>query len=227
MGQVVKKLSENRTRYVWYPGEKKDWVRAVWAVALGAAAYGVLELGTHRTLLAVTVGISLTVGMAGFNLGRRDFRGARDFPEPGPKGSRRAAVVHAGHAAWRGLVQGIGGATAALLIANLAAAGFVANWLLPAVPAVAGALAHQAGALYERLGRTARPADLPPVPGSDATTVPLRPGSDATTVPAPPPAPRTRDWIGSYGVDAATAADAGSSHPPTSTGQPDPTLDDR
>jgi hypothetical protein len=31
----------------------------------------------------------------------------------------------------------------------------VADWVLPIVPAVVGALAHQTGMLYERLGATA------------------------------------------------------------------------
>jgi hypothetical protein len=210
MGQIIKKVSENRTRYVWYPGEKKEWIRAAWALVVGAAAYGALALATHRTLLAVTVGTSLTAAMAGFNLGRRDFLATRDFPELDGKGSRRVAAAHAGRAVWRGLVSGVGGATAAVLIANLAARGFVANWVLPAVPAVAGALAHQAGALYERLGRTGKPADLPPVPS-----------------PAFPPQPRTRRSAGSYGDSATTVADSQSPKTPTSTTEPNSTVDGR
>lgn len=182
MGQVVKKVSENRTRYIWYPGEKKEWVRAAWALAVGGAAYGALALGTHRTLLAVTTGTSLTVALAGFNLGRRDFRATRDFPEPGGGGGRRAAAAPAGRAVWRGLVSGIGGAVAALLVANLAARGFVANWVLPAVPAVIGALAHQGGMLYERLGRAGKPAGLPPVPPTQSRT---RERSGAAPAPGP------------------------------------------
>jgi hypothetical protein len=215
MGQIVKQVSENRTRYVWYPGEKREWIRAAWALALGAAAFGALALFVHDTLLAVTVGTTLTAVVGGFNLGRRDFRTTRDFPDQTGKGARRAAAGHAGRAVWRGLVQGVGGATAALLVANLAARGFLADWVLPAVPAVAGALAHQAGMLYERLGREAKPAELPPVPGT----------AEADTVPVPGATPRTREWVGSYGDSATTVADTQSPKTPTSTGRPTSTSD--
>src|SRR2546426_1004296 len=48
-------------------------------------------------------------------------------------------------------------AGAAVLIANLPARGFAANWLLPIVPAAIGALAHQAGMLWEQLARASAP----------------------------------------------------------------------
>ena len=53
------------------------------------------------------------------------------------------------------------------LFTNLPPTGFVANWVLPMVPATVGALAHQAGMVYERLARAGMPEHLPRVPGSD------------------------------------------------------------
>jgi hypothetical protein len=206
MGQGVKKISENRTRYYWYPGEKREWIRAAWALGLGGAVFGALALATRDMLIAVTLGTSVTTVLAGFNLGRRELRANRDLPEPAGKGARRAAAGQAARAAWRGLVQGLGGVAAALLVANLSAAGFVANWALPAVPAVAGALAHQAGVLYERLGRTGKPDDLPPVPSAQA---------------------RTREWVGSYGDSETTVPDVQSPNTPTSTGRPTSTPEGR
>ena len=38
MGQVVKQLSAHTTRYYWYPGEKREWLRGVAALAAGFAA---------------------------------------------------------------------------------------------------------------------------------------------------------------------------------------------
>jgi hypothetical protein len=165
MGQIVKQVSEHSTRYYWYPGDKKEWGRAGVALGSGLATYGGLIWLTREVLVSVTLGLSVTAILAGLNFGRRDFRAAHGFPDLSGKAARRAAVVHGSRAAWRGLVEGIGGATAAVLIANLAPRGFLADWLLPIVPATAGALAHQAGMLYERLAQTGMPAHLPRVPG--------------------------------------------------------------
>jgi hypothetical protein len=166
MGRVVKQVSDNSTKYYWYPGDKKEWIRAAVAAGIGAVLFGILLWVTGSLLISVTVGTSLTVGLAGLNFGRRDFRATHGFPELSGKAARRAAMVHGGRAAWRGMVQGFGGAMAAVLIANLPARGFVANWLLPIVPVMAGALAHQAGMLYERLALAATPKDLPPIPAA-------------------------------------------------------------
>jgi hypothetical protein len=216
MGQIVKQVSENRTRYYWYPGEKRDWVWAGRALLLGAAAFGALLLATRSMLVAVCVGTAVTLGLCGFNFGRRDLRAVQGFPQPGAGAGRRSAVAHAGRALWRGSVQGAGAAVAAVLIANLSAGGLLANWVLPVVPVLTGALAHQAGMLSERLGRPAGPKDLPPVPSRQADeTGPL------------PPAPRTRDPLGSYGDSATTVADIHPPNTPTSTGQPTSTAEDR
>ena len=91
-----------------------------------------------------------------------------------------------GAAAWRGLAEGTGGAAAAVIIVNLNASGLAANWLLPLVPAAVGALAHQAGMMYERLGvarSTAGPANAKPA-GTVVTGTAVAPTSPAPAVPA-------------------------------------------
>jgi hypothetical protein len=157
MGQIARQVTANTTRYYWYPGERRDWSRAAISLALGAVVYGVVATMTDGPLVPVTVGASVTTLIAGFNFGRRDACGFATFPDLTVKAARRSAVGHAGRAAWRGLVEGVGGAGLAVLIINLPPHGFVANWVLPLVPPVVGALAHQAGLLYERTGHSVVP----------------------------------------------------------------------
>jgi hypothetical protein len=40
------------------------------------------------------------------------------------------------------------------VLVNIRGHGFVADWLLPLVPALCAAMAHQAGVAYERLGHS-------------------------------------------------------------------------
>ena len=164
MGRVIKEIGEGTTRYYWYPGEKSDWIRAAVAIGSGLAGAGLLMSVSHIAVLSVTVGASLTAAIAGVNFGRRDYRAARGFPELSGKALRRAAVAHSGRAAWRGLVEGSAGVVAAVLIANLPPGGFLANWVLPILPATIGAFAHQAGMVYERLAESGMPDDLPRPP---------------------------------------------------------------
>ena len=154
MGRIVKQVSEYTTRYYWYPGDKKEWVRAGIALGAGAVVFAVVGMWTGSALIGAVSGTSVTAAIAGVNFGRRDARALAGFPDLSEKAARRAAVAHTGRAAWRGLVEGIGGASAAVLIVNLPTQGMAANWLLPVVPAIIGALAHQAGMLYERMGHT-------------------------------------------------------------------------
>jgi hypothetical protein len=157
MGQIVKQVAEGTTRYYWYPGDRRDWVRALAATVVGAGAGGLLWWMGRDTLLSVTVGLSVTAAVAGVNFGRRDYRAASGFPDLSARGARRAAVAHGGRAAWRAMVEGCGGAAAAVLVTNLPARGLVADWVLPIVPATVGALAHQAGMVYERLSQAGTP----------------------------------------------------------------------
>ncbi|MFB9184588.1 hypothetical protein ACFFX1_41245 [Dactylosporangium sucinum] len=168
MGQIVRQLSPNTTRYYWYPGEKKDWLRALLAAGAGACVFGLSYLLTRSMLTATVLGLGVLSGVAGFNLGRRDLRALDD--EAFEKG-RREVIGASGRAAWRGLVQGGVMALAVLTIVHLPARGLVADWLLPLVPAVAGALARQAGLLSGRFARESAPAS------AYATTASRRPHS--------------------------------------------------
>jgi hypothetical protein len=179
MGQIVKQVSNHSTRYYWYPGDKKEWLRGVTAIAAGGAVYALLHLLTHGTLLAAVVGTSVTAAMAGLNFGRRDSRELARFAELAKtKPVRRQTAVHTGRAVWRGVAEGTGGAAAAVIIVNLGQRGILADWLLPLVPAVVGALAHQIGGMYEHLGTsrsTEGPAKRAAVPASaDAAPVTAR-----------------------------------------------------
>jgi hypothetical protein len=158
MGQIVKQVSETTTKYYWYPGDKREWTRAATALGLGLLAFGLLMMAFGDTLLATVAGTTVTAVICGRNFGRRDARALSGFPDLGDRAARRAAVGHAGRAAWRAMAHGFGGAGAAVLILNLPHRGIVADWILPIVPALAGALAHQAGMLYERLGASASTA---------------------------------------------------------------------
>ena len=160
MGQIVRHVSANTTRYYWYPGDKREWARAAVAVALGGAVAGIVATMSHGLLAAAVAGASTTAVLAGFNVGRRDSRALNDLPDLADKAARRAALTHGGRAAWRGGVQGAWWAGAAVAIVNLPGHGILANWVLPIVPAVAGSLAHQAGLLYERTGQMVVPTTL-------------------------------------------------------------------
>ncbi|GAA1377911.1 MULTISPECIES: hypothetical protein [Catellatospora] len=154
MGRIVKQLSDTTTKYYWYPGEKQEWIRAVVAVGTGGASAALLMMLTRNTLAAVVTGCAVTLAVSGFNFGRRDAKALSGFPNLSDKAARRAAISHSGRAAWRASAHGVGGAVAAIVVLNLAHHGWVADWLLPVVPAVVGALAHQTGMIWEQLAST-------------------------------------------------------------------------
>jgi len=164
MGRIVRQVAKETTRHYWYPGDKREWWRATLAAGAGLMVFVAAGTATRQVLVAATLGATVTAVLAGANLGRRDFREAYGFPEVTGRAARRAALAHSGRAMWRGLVEGVAGAAAAVLIANLPGHGTLADWILPVVPATAGALARQGGMLYERLALTPMPAGLPPVP---------------------------------------------------------------
>jgi hypothetical protein len=163
MGQIVKQVSESKTRYYWYPGDKKEWIRSGIALAAGLVLFGALYAWTGNLLLGAVLGAAATAAVAGLNFGRRDARALAGFPDLGDRAARRAAVGHTGRAVWRALAHGFGGAAAAVLITNLPPRGFVADWVLPLVPALVGALTHQLGMLYERAHKVAEATIPPPV----------------------------------------------------------------
>lgn len=168
MGQIVKQVGEGTTKYYWYPGDKREWGRSAFALGLGVLVFGLALVITHRSLFSVTLGATVMAFLAGLNFGRRDARAIVGFRDLSEKAAKRAAVVHTGRAAWRGMVEGVGGAMVAVLIVNLPQHGFVANWLLPIVPAGVGALAHQAGMMMDQLTREVSTAKTHP-------TTPRRP----------------------------------------------------
>jgi hypothetical protein len=149
MGRIVRTRGEGVTRYYWYPGEKTDWIKAAVAIGSGLVVLALVALMTHSGLWASVLGTSATAAVAGLNFGRRDARALHDFPDIAAV--RKAAIVDTGRAMWRALVKGFGAAAAAVLVANMPPRGFVADWVLPLVPAVVGALVHQIGMLYERM----------------------------------------------------------------------------
>jgi hypothetical protein len=155
MGHIVKQVSEHTTRYIWYPGDKAEWRRAAIAMLSGLVVFGLTLLLTRDLLVAVLLGTSVTAGVGGANYGRRDARALAGFANLNDRAARRAAVSHTGRAAWRAVAQGCFGAGAAVLILNLPPRGVLADWFLPLVPAVVGALARQGGMLWERLGASA------------------------------------------------------------------------
>ena len=154
MGRIVKTRGEGVTKYYWYPGEKADWIKAAIAAGSGLVVLALVALTTHSGLWASVLGTSVTAAVAGVNFGRRDARALHAFPDVASV--RKAAIVDTGRAMWRALVKGCGAAGAAILVANMSAHGFVADWLLPLVPTVVGALAHQSGMLYERITEDAK-----------------------------------------------------------------------
>jgi len=164
MGRIEKKLSNSSIRYYWYPGEKQEWIRAAVAVGVGGVVATVLMLITGNSVTAMVGGTSVTLGFAGFNFGRRDSKALAGFPGFTDRAARRASIGHTGKAAWRGLVMGVGSAAAAVLIINLSPSGWLADWILPVVPAVVCAVARQIGLVWEKFGSsvsTAGPAAAP------------------------------------------------------------------
>ncbi|WP_117210009.1 hypothetical protein [Allorhizocola rhizosphaerae] len=154
MGRIVKQLSDNTSKYYWYPGEKQEWIRALVALAVGGGAAALVMLLTRNSLTAVVIGCAATLIVAGFNFGRRDAKAVSGFPKMHERAAKRAAIVYSGRAAWRGMVQGLGAALAAVVVLNVVHTGWVADWVLPLVPGVAGAMSHQLGMVWDRLGTT-------------------------------------------------------------------------
>ena len=115
MGRIVKQVSEGTTKYYWYPGDKKEWIRAGVAIGAGAAVFGLLRALTRDSLLATVAGTSVTAGGVRGQLRPPGRPRARGFPGPSDKKKRRAAVGHTGRAALAGLAHGFGGAAAAVL----------------------------------------------------------------------------------------------------------------
>ncbi|GAA4900476.1 hypothetical protein LX16_0568 [Stackebrandtia albiflava] len=154
MGRIVRELGEGVTKYYWYPGQKSDWIKTAIAIGAGGLTFALVYLITGNSLIAATVSASVTTGICGAFLGRRDITALEEFHDLAAE--RRAAMVDSGRAAWRGTVQGFVCAAAAVFVLNMPQIGFLADWALPVVPAVIGALAHTGGMVYERMTRVGR-----------------------------------------------------------------------
>jgi hypothetical protein len=143
MGRYAKPASGGMTKYYWYPGERSDWIRAAVAGGCGFVTIVLVVILTGSHLWAAMLGTSVTAGVAGMTFGRKDVRALHSFCG--------FAALDTGRAVWRALVKGFGAAMAAVLVVHAAdGQGFVSSWLLPVVPAIVGAIAHQGGMMYER-----------------------------------------------------------------------------
>ncbi|ADD44753.1 hypothetical protein [Stackebrandtia nassauensis] len=154
MGRVVRELGEGVTKYYWYPGQKSDWIKSGICVAAGGAVFLLCYVITKNELVAAVFGASVTCGVGGVYLGRRDVGALSELHDM--VAERRAAVVDAGRAAWRATVQGFVVAASAVFVLNMPHEGFIADWVLPVVPALVGAIAHSGGMLYERMNQVAK-----------------------------------------------------------------------
>jgi len=193
MGRFAKPASGGITKYYWYPGERSDWIRAAIAAGCGLLTIVVVAATTGSDLWAAVLGTSITAGVAGVTFGRKDVRALQTFAG--------FAALDTGRAVWRALVKGFGAATAAVLVVHAAdGVGFVASWLLPVVPAIVGAIAHQAGMMYERAAQaTAEQEALAEVvldpPPDPVAAIPVTVEHDPY---APAPAPVVSPARGSF-----------------------------
>ena len=55
MGHYSRQVSANTTRYYWYPGDKREWYRALVAVGVGILGYAVVVAFTGSMLAASLV----------------------------------------------------------------------------------------------------------------------------------------------------------------------------
>ena len=151
MGKIVRQVSEGVTKYYWYPGEKTDYIRGALTLAGGGLLFALFYVLTKNSLIAAVVSGTAVQAVVGAYLGRRDAVGISEFHDPSAE--RRAAIGDGTRAAWRGALQGLLCAGSAMLVLNMPHDGFMADWILPFVPSVVGALAHSGGMLWERLAQ--------------------------------------------------------------------------
>jgi hypothetical protein len=176
MGKIVRQISEGVTKHYWYPGEKTDWIRAGLTVAGGGLLFALVYVVFKNSLIAAVVAGTAVQIVVGVYLGRRDTVGISEFHDPSSE--RRAAVADGTRAAWRGTLQGLLCAGSAMLVLNMPHDGFLADWILPFVPSIAGALAHSGGMLWERVAQDiaaeepAEAAEKTGTPKASKTTAP-------------------------------------------------------
>ncbi|MGH3545571.1 MAG: hypothetical protein ACRDPW_06570 [Mycobacteriales bacterium] len=142
MGRIERAGSNGFTRYIWYPGNVEDWKRVAIAVGTGALVFLALEILSHSMLWPTVIGSTITACMTGYALGNKDASGFDSISN--------LKSTEAGRALWRALAKGFGAAAAAVLVVHAAPGSGWAGWVLPLLPAIAGALAHQFGIMQVR-----------------------------------------------------------------------------
>lgn len=146
MGRIERK-GDGFIKYIWYPGNLDDWKRA--AISLGAGlGVGVL-IGVlfDSSLWGVVIGTSTTAAITGLSFGQRD---AKSLPK-----LSTLKTPETGRALWRAIAKGFGTAAAAVLVAHAAPPSGIASWILPLIPAVIAATAHQFGMMQVRMAEAA------------------------------------------------------------------------
>ncbi len=142
MGRIERAGSNGFTRYIWYPGNLEDWKRVAIAVGTGAVVFLGLHIVAHSMLWATVVGTTVTACMTGYALGNKDASGFDSIADLKSSETSRAL--------WRALAKGFGAAGAAVLVVHAAPASSWTGWLLPLLPAISGAIAHQCGIMQVR-----------------------------------------------------------------------------
>lgn len=168
MGKIVRQVSEGVTKYYWYPGEKTDYIRGILTLAGGGLLFALVYVVTKNSLVAAVVSGTAVQAVVGAYLGRRDAAGINEFHDPSAE--RRAAIGDGTRAAWRGTLQGLLCAGSAMLVLNVPHSGFMADWILPFVPSVVGALAHSGGMLWERMAQEVGGEESAPEPENEPET---------------------------------------------------------
>lgn len=148
MGRFERKGATGVLKNIWYPGNLDDWRRAGISVGAGLAVGVVLWLLFGNTVFSVVVGASVTAGISGLAFGQRDARALANLGE--------LKTPETGKALWRALVKGVGAAFLAVLVAHVTSGSGVSSWVLPLVPAVVAAIAHQVGMVQIRLDQAAK-----------------------------------------------------------------------
>lgn len=147
MGRIERKDKDGIINYVWYPGNLDDWKRAALSIGAGLGTALLAWIFLQSPALATVLGASITLGITGLSFGQRD---AKSFSALGNLKS-----AETGRALWRALVKGFGPAAAAVLVAHVTPAAGLSSWVLPLVPAIVFAVAHQLGVVQTRLGEEA------------------------------------------------------------------------
>ncbi len=142
MGHIERAGSNGFTRYIWYPGNIADWKRVGIALGAGVVVFIGLYVLIDSTLWATVAGTTVTACMTGYALGNKDASGFDSIADL--KSSETARGL------WRAVAKGFGAAAGAVLVVHAAPVSGWTGWLLPILPAISGAIAHQCGIMQVR-----------------------------------------------------------------------------